>query len=817
MPRDTTLKSILLFIALCCTLSTGTAGDNPRSIKAVRVSSPPTLDGFPGEAEWKLATPATDFIQQNPYDGQPASYRSEVRVIFDDEALYFACMFSDPEPNNIVSRLTRRDNEIESDRASIRIDSYHDHQTGYEFTFNAAGVKVDILQFDDAELEDASWDPVWDVRTQITHEGWTAEVKIPFDILRYKSGGDSGRVWGINFLRYVSRDQELDRWAHTPKSQTGFISRFGHLEGLDMLPEPRRIEVLPFVVAKQLYEPSRRFSARREDFLGNAGLDIKFGLSSNFTLDATVNPDFGQVEADPALLNLSTFETFYPEKRPFFIEGTQIIRFSTFGGDFGPGMFYTRRIGKAISPFSVRVPPGGMIEELPQNTTILGAAKLSGKTNGGLSLGMLEAVTQEERAIVVDSQGTRTEHVVEPAAQYGVFRLKQDLLTNSNVGMIVTSVAKRSRRPALSTGMDWNLLFDNTTYSVNGFVALSHTTNVADERITGSAGKIEYAKIAGKHWLWALDADYTTKKYNINDIGFFFRPNDYGSVVTITYKEDEPAKVVRDYNIGLFLHERRNFDEINLIREAKVNTRVLFMNYWRMTASAGADVGQYDDRETRGEGLYRRPKNYSTSTYVFSDTRNSVIVKLGQRFSWDGLRKRHSATEFGVEIRPLSWMDWSLESEYQKIRNQEAWLDNVAPGGTMESVFGDRTTEQFNVTARGTVTFTRELTLQVYSQLFLAKGHHANLRRLEAPDRFGPISAAALAEVTPDFNDQTMNSNLVLRWEYLPGSTMFLVWSQARSGGSGEYFTSLGDDFGETFRLPPSNVILLKMSYWWNI
>ena len=301
-------RPVVLLFGVLMVVARSFSGDSPRTIRAVRITSSLHIDGILDEEAWAQAEPATGFIQRDPDEGKPASERSEIRVLYDDEALYFGCRYLDSEPGKIVARLTRRDDEIESDEASIRIDSYHDHQTGYEFTFNAAGVKIDKLQYDDANREDDSWDPVWDVQTRITSEGWTAEVKIPFRILRYKSSGadSSGDVWGINLLRYISRKQESERWAFTPKSESGFISRYGHLVGLRNLPDPKLFELLPFATSKQSYDPATIYQDRRQETSGNAGLDLKYGLSSNFTIDATINPDFGQVEADPAVLNLST-------------------------------------------------------------------------------------------------------------------------------------------------------------------------------------------------------------------------------------------------------------------------------------------------------------------------------------------------------------------------------------------------------------------------------------------------------------------------------------------------------------------------------
>ncbi len=808
------MQRILITLAILAIASPPrlTAGDNPRSVRAVRVTTPPRIDGVLDDDVWRLAEPATDFIQRDPEEGKPASERSEIRVLYDDEALYFGCVFYDSDPAGILARMTRRDNEIESDNASVRIDSYHDHQTCFEFTFNAAGVKTDILEFDDANIDDDSWDPVWDLQTSVNDHGWVAELKIPFRILRYRTppSDTSENVWGINFLRYISRKQESDRWAFTPKSQSGFISRFGHLVGLRRLPEPRQLEFLPFVTGKQQYLPGSDQRDRNVQFAANGGADVKYGLASNLTLDATINPDFGQVEADPAVLNLTTLETFYPERRPFFVEGTQIIHFTTFGGTFGPGMFYSRRIGRAISAGEVAVPAGGRILDLPQAVTILGAAKLSGKTSGGLSIGMLQAFTREERATVADSLGAVSEQVLEPFAHYNVIRLKQDVLENSNVGMIVTSVEKNGRFPALTNGYDWNLVFEHNTYTLSGFLALSRTTDAASERVNGSAGKIAFSRIAGVHWLWSISGDYTSKRYNIDDVGFFFSPNDAGGVATLTYKEDVPAQVVRSYDVGATLHIRNNFDGVNLFREARLSNDILFGNYWRWSLGGDADAGLYDERETRGNGLYGKPVNYSATGSLSTDTRNSVVVGLTQQVGRDSKKKRLVATTAEIDFNPLSWMEWQVSTNYQRVGNQEAWVLNDTTG---RSIFADRSTDAIGFMLRSTITFTRELTLQLYGQVFLAKGHYENFRYLAGTSDF--ISGAP--NPGSDFNEQTLNTNVVLRWEYFRGSTLYLVWSQARNGRHGNYFTDFQDDVDRTFAIAPSNILLLKVSYWWSL
>lgn len=803
------MKYKIIVLVLLLTALEIFAGGNDKKIVAYRVTNPPVIDGILNEVIWSNAQAAKDFIQRDPLEGEPASEATEVRVLYDDEALYFGCIMFDSEPDKIVARLTRRDNEINSDLISIRIDSYHDHQTAFEFTLNAAGVKVDILQYDDAQREDLTWDAVWDAQIKILPNGWSAEFKIPFSILRYRKNGMGDYDWGINFIRLISRKNERVFWVPIKKSESGFVSRFGHLTGLQNLPDKMRLEVLPFATAKQSYEPSTEYFPKKPDFSANTGVDIKYGLTSNFTLEATINPDFGQVEADPAVLNLTTFETFFPEKRPFFIEGTQILRFSTFGNQFGPGLFYSRRIGRAILSREVMVPSDGYVKHLPQNVDILGAAKLSGKNSDGLSVGLLQAVTKQEYATVVDSTGKSSKHIIEPLTHFNIIRIKQDILENSNIGLIMTSVAKRQRAPVFTSGLDWNLrLFDNN-YSVDGFLAGSYGIRKG-HRIDGSAGKFNFGKIAGDHWLWNTALDFTSNNYNINELGFFQRPKDYGVISTITYKEDRPSELLREWQTSLFLHERWSFDGPNLSREARISGYSGFHNYWQLNSFASVEMGKYDDRETRGNGLYQKPVSSMFGFSIRTDNRKNYIIDYDYDFGFDSKLKRIHVHEIELELMPLTWIEIGLGSEYKQIRNQEAWAKNVFIDDKKVSIFGDRSTDEVNFTLRTTITFTRDLTLQLYGQLFVAKGYYKNFRQLVGAKNFVDYSG----EIERDFNEQFFNTNLVLRWEYLPGSTAYLVWTHNRERETENYFTNLQYDVNETFRTTPANIFLLKVSYW---
>lgn len=808
----------LILLAVACVFSTvSTANDGaPKTIVAVRTPVAPKIDGRLTEPEWKLPVPASGFLQQDPDEGAPATQPTEIYVLYDDEALYFGCVMVDSDPSKIIGRLGRRDVDVVADVVAIRLDTYHDHQTAFEFTFNPSGSKIDLVLSNDQELNgDKSWDVVWDLKTSINEKGWVAEVKIPFKVLRFTAA--PSYEWGFQFVRRVSRLNERSMWVLIRKSESGFVSRFGHLVGIENIPAPSNIEIIPYAVGEGRLVPKSPGSPDGREFHENAGFDFKYTPGSGLTIDATINPDFGQVEADPAVLNLTTYETFYPEKRPFFIEGSQIIKFTTFGDDFGPGLFYSRRIGRALE---VRPPGGGYVLNQPRFATILGAAKISGKTKSGLSIGILEALTKEETATMVTQDGRRMEEVVEPMTNFGLLRLRQDLFQNSNLGLIVTSVNRDGKSPAITGGLDWMLKFLESVYKIDGFLAGSRTTDVTGQRIDGTAGKFNFSKDGGPHWRGGVSFDFTSKKYNINDIGYFRRPNDYGWIGQILYRDDFVRSFERLWSVGLLYHLRRNFDGAEIIHSGTAKGEITFSNYWKMTLEAQIDRGKYDDRETRGNGLYRKPGTQSAQVTVESDRRELVLAKLTLALGSDERAGRYSSMIANLDIKAASNVGLNFELQRGARTREFAWADNyleypidapLAPRTV--TVFAERSSEDWSLTTRCSYVFNPELTLDVYFQLFFAKGRYEDFHRMIASDRFVRLGSYA----KPDFNELSFNSNVVLRWEYLPGSTAYLVWSHARRGERGTYQTALADNFSNTFRLPADNVLMLKVSYWLNM
>ena len=458
------------------------------------------------------------------------------------------------------------------------------------------------------------------------------------------------------------------------------------------------------------------------------GFDMKYGLSDQFTLDATVNPDFGQVEADPAVLNLTTFETFFPEKRAFFVEGTQIFQFPTFG-DFAPGLFYSRRIGHGLSSDDIDIPNGGKIISAPNAVTILGAAKVSGKTESGFSLGVLDAVTKKEIAVVENASGKRSEQLLEPQGNFSVLRMKQDLENNSNVGMMLTNVTKQQKFPGSLAAFDWNIRYKENNYLFDGFFSSTRTAKDTSQLQNGWEGRIQYSKIGGEHWTWFTGTSSASKNFDANDLGFSFRGNDFAVFSGSTYKEEMPADWYRAYYFNAFFFFYNDQNGTNLDRQPLVNGRFQFLNYWTLGAKYEMNFGKYDDRETRDNGLYEKPKESAIGMSVESDNRGNVLGSFGVEKRWNDKKMKSTGVESGIEFRPLDWMEWNFRSAFRLTNDKEAFVANLDSSGVQNgttTIFGDRDTREYNFTLRSTITFTRDFTVQLYSQLFFAKGHFDN-------------------------------------------------------------------------------------------
>src|SRR2546426_383466 len=775
----------------------------PQTVTAVRVPRAPVLDGKLDDPAWRLAAaPVTNFRQTDPDEGKPASESTAVLVVYDDHAIYVGARLFDSEPRRIAKRLVRRDADSQSDEFRVLFDSYHDHRTAYRFVVNPAGVKSDLFWGDDGGFSDDSWDPVWEAAVVVDSLGWTAEIRIPFSQLRFSHAPE--QVWGVRFVRWIQRKQEFDMFPFVGKTQTGLASRFAHLLGLRDIPAPRRFELLPYSVGRGTYhEPVAAANPfdERSRYFGGAGLDVKYGITSNLTVDAAFNPDFGQVEIDPAFVNLTAFEQFLPERRPFFIEGRDIFTFGGNGGglnNFGgtPQFFYSRRIRR---PPQGAPTSAGQFADVPDNTTILGAAKLSGKTTS-LSLGVLEALTARERAAVVDTTtGARYSDEVQPLTNYFVGRLRRDFPGgDTHLGFLATAVNRQLDAPALlflrqaayAAGMDLLHRFGKSTYTlaaslgasyIRGDTAAIQAAQLFSNRyfqrpdahsfhydpsrtsLAGLTGDLYVNKVAG-NWLWGLAGSTTTPGFEVNDIGFQRRVDRISGAAYAGYHWTKPGRVFRESSAFLSMGPSWNYDLDNIQKAFTAFAFGTFRNFWGYNASVAYSARALDDRLTRGGPLAATPAAWNAFTEVFSDLRRPVSFDASVSYSWN---------------------------------DADGWTLDLTP-----SVQG-------RPTGAGTYTF------NVFGQdngSTIAYDGAANAYTAD-PDGAGP--AAAFSFDNPDFRTRSLRSNAVLRWEYRPGSTLFVVWTQSRHGDFGDPSFDLTRDLGrELLRDRPTNVLLVKLNYW---
>jgi hypothetical protein len=809
-----TLLYALLVLSLSDCLSAETRN---KTITAKRISSPISVDGHLNEHSWSLADPISEFVQYDPDEGSEPTERTVVMVLYDDHSLYIGAVLFDSEPSEIKGQLSRRDRYTHADRFEILVDSNNDKQTAYHFAVNVSNVQQDGIYSHDGARYEHTWDAVWESATAQVRRGWSVEIRIPLSILRFDRSGDE-YMWGVNFRRFIARKNEEQHWVMVPRAESGLVSRFGVLRGITDVTMPLHIEVLPYVVSQSRFQSASLPQISERNITGNAGVDLKLGLSSNSTLDVAINPDFGQVEIDQAIINLTAFETFYPEKRPFFLEGTDLFRFgSTYDGRH-LRLFYSRRVGRR--PLQPTIQGDESYVELPQITTLLGAAKLIGRTPKGLSVGALSAVTAQEDAIIRTAIGGKREVIVQPRGVYNALRIKQDVLTNSSVGMMMTAVARDEWRPALAGGVDWNLRLFNNNYSFDGFIAGSRTER-SGEILEGSTGRFYFVRPSGKHWLGSVNYEFFSPDFNIDDSGYNQRADYQGGWFDIYYKDDFASRPFRRYRLRWAAESLWNFAGYNIKKDTQITLYGLFTNFYSGLISYEYNFSSYDDVETRGEGLYHRPMYHQIDGWLSTDLRRSIIAYPVYSIIWNESGWREYYIKLDFDIRPTPYIELSPAIGFLRSKRYEAWMTNTYDENLdIISIFGDRDIDQIDLSFRGIVTLRPNLSLQFFTQVLVSRVWYKEIRRLETPDTFVPypeFNPSNPYYFNPDFNRQIFNANIVLRWEYMRGSTLYLVWTQKRDDFHSRVHQPFGDTFRDTFRTPMDNVLMLKFTYWFSV
>jgi hypothetical protein len=793
-------------------LAIGFGGNSSNVIRAERITAPITLDGLLHDPQWRVVQPVSEFTQYSPEEGAAPTESTSVRILYDDDALYVGVICYDRGPLGIVSQLTRRDRTSEADRFTIQLDTHHDHQGAFVFTTNAVGVQSDGVLSQSGNAYDVSYDAVWRVETARHREGWSAEFRIPYGAIRFSAQSNGVYQWGVNFRRYISRKQETDEWVMVPSSEGLLIDKWGHVEGVRNISPPLNLSLIPYVSGGVTLETASSNRPYRSDRTAGAGLDIKYGISSNFTLDAAINPDFGQVEVDQAILNLTVFETFYPEKRQFFIEGAPLFEFGSTADDSPLRLFFSRRVGQRPSGSAfVTAPQGGRIEKNPLTTTILGAAKVTGRTESGLSLGLLASVTDEENAIL-DSLGTKTRLVTEPTASYNVLRLKQEFGDNSWLGMMATLAGRAHLQPAISGGIDWNFRLDDGNYALDGYVAGVHSS-AEHTNPEGGAGKLLFSRITADNWFYNVSYNFFSANFNSNDLGFFNEARYRGGYAQVIYKEPNAESALHRWSAAFGIEGRWNWDGARTLAELGASLSLDWANFWQSSFEFVVGDHAYDDAEFGINGLYLRPVNYAFFIGANTAKQERFSVSVGVSYSFDELRKKGTRLEVSATLRPTSWAELTPSFAFERTTNEQTGVFDFANGfiaaDTLgQSLIGDRDVANIEIALRGIVTFTRELSLQFYTQVLQPRGRYDNFRSLVG-EQLVPY-----AQQNFDFNQTNFVANVLLRWEFLPGSAAYLVWTQSRDDFVNNYDVDFGSRFRQTFKLPHEDAVLLKVSYW---
>ena len=815
---------------------------------AIRADKAPVIDGLDNDAVWRTAKVISDFQEWQPTEGKPPRFRTEAKVAYDAANLYVFVRAYDPRPDSIIRILERRDTWTPSDMIWLFIDSFHDHRTGYEFGVNAAGTKIDQAIYDDGN-EDSAWDAVWDVSTKIDSLGWTAEFRIPLSQLRYDKSRE--HVFGFTIDRDIYRYSERVSWPLLRQSQAGLVSQFGELGGLVDLQAPRPFEAMPYLVAKNSAKIADNSYTSGSDV--TIGGDIKYRIGPNLTLDATVNPDFGQVESDPAVLNLSAYESFFSELRPFFVAGRGLFRFDVNCNNVNcnsEGLYYSRRIGRTPQLASTY---GDTVPEQP--TTILGAAKLLGRFPGGLTLGVLEAAT--ERAV-----GTR-DTTYEPATNYAIVRIRQDLRNgNSTFGGMLTAVNRSLdswsspylAQSAYVGALDFRHRFFNKQYEVSGSLDRSEVSGSRDailalqtdavhgyERpdaglpldsnrtlLAGDAEEFKFDKVGGEHLMFETAYQRRSAGFEVNDLGYLRRADQESWSTWVGWFDRHPNAWYNRFQWNNNWWQYWTTSGLPL--EAAYNSNVHITLKNNASLNAGGTIGQlgttYDDRSARGGPAFRQDSYFAPWAGIVGDDRHAVVPMIWANF-FRGSGGRSSSTnlapEVDVKMSGRFSSAFSLSWTYNVADNQ--WYGNFTDSTNVTHyTFAHLAQYTTSATVRLNYTFTPNISLQAYMQPFISKGTYTNVRELSSTpraasydDRFAAYGDTSVTNNPGGFNFKEFQSNLVFRWEYQPGSTLFVVWNEGKQGSTPvEGSADFGGDVRDLMKLHPANTVIVKMSYWLN-
>jgi hypothetical protein len=833
-------------------------------LPAAHTDQPPVIDGNLDDAAWKAATASDAFTQQYPFDRQPPSEHTTLRVLYDADAIYigFDC---DQVRTPIVERLTRRDRDSESEWVWVQIDSRNDRKNAFIFAVNISGVLADG-QILNQSVTSFEWDENWEAKTARTSHGWSAEIRIPLRVLRF-DGKAPVQSWGLQAARFIAERQELDLWAYFPRDVASPVTFFGRLEDLRNLQGGGAVELRPFVLGfGRRRQPSTEILASGYDASASAGLDLKWHAGQDLTLDAALLPDFAQVEADQVILNLSNYETFLPEKRPLFLEGAEAFSFPI-------QVFYSRRVGAAPLPPSLPVDksdaPLRQLVDVPTAAPIYGAAKLVGRLSPAWTIGALSAVTARNDVVIYDpspmAMSPRASEQVAPLTAFNVLRLKRELGGAGHIGIIGTgstafesgggnyptvpattttpaqqlcpvgeavNVGARCFHDSYVAGADALWRSPSGDYVASGAFVQSWIRNgpprtLLDGTQVGPGdyapgGWLRLAKEGGKHVLASLEYTGAGRKLDYNDVGYMPRQNLQEVKAALGYRNLQASERTIDTQFGLEVSERRNLDGLDLGQLYELNARVHFRNFWMVSAAADFQPLRFDDREVGDGHALERGAWWGWKLELSTDPRGLAAVSLANQTqvisggayacSAQGSLLLHVLPQFDLELLPsITWSNGEFRYAFNVSSDGDAW-------------YGRLLARSVSATLRASYTFTPQLSLNVYAQAFLAAGNYTDLHDVGDPMSKQVLRSAIAvapgpgpgANLMPDFEEAALNANVVLRWEYRLGSTLSLVYSRSQVPAVAAPTGAIGLDFRALGQRASADVVLFKLTYWWS-
>lgn len=836
-----------------------------------------TIDGKLNEPAWESVRWEDHFTQFQPQEGKPPYQQTEFALLYDAHNVYVAIKALDSNPDSISMRMTRRD-VTDGDEVGIAFDTYHDQRTAFLFAVSAAGVKADWVLSNDGENEDFTWDPIWWVKTRKTNSGWNAEMRIPLTQLRFDKNGE--QIWGLQVFRQIFRKEELSMWQPMKRGGSGMVSQFGNMNGLKNIQPKNAIDIMPYVVARtERFEKDQEnpFQKDGKDSGLNAGLDAKIGLTNYLTLDLTVNPDFGQVEADPSEVNLTTYETFFEEKRPFFIEGKNILKYKLMFGDGDlayDGLFYSRRIGRR--PLYSPDLEEDEFAKTPEFSRILGAAKITGKTRNGWSVGILESITAKEQA-EIRGTGISRELTVDPFTNYFVSRLQKDFNEGSTyIGGMVTAVNRKIdenhldflHTSAYTGGIDFVHKWNNKTWmldagwyfsQVNGSSeALKRTQesyirtfqrpdatyvkyDTTRTSLMGQGGKLTAGKLGGNLKFMGGVA-WKSPGLELNDIGYAQQVDNIFQIFWVGYRFYEPFSIFREINLNFNQWVQFDFGGNVTAPGGNINWWTSLKNYWQTFGSINVSGNQLDNSMLRGGPAFKSPgyKNLSLGFSSNQQKKLTINFRTNHNFSNEKDYRRTQNYSLSLGYRPLKTLRIDLSPGFYNSKEEMQYVTQEDFDENKRYIFGRIERNTLNMSVRLNYNITPDLTIQYWGQPFVATGKYSGFKYVtnskagEVSDRYqfysgNQISFDPTDEVyrvddnsdnnidyafdKPDFNVKEFLSNMVIRWEYLPGSTVYLVWSQTRSGFQNDGSFDFSRDFKGLFNDKSRNIFLLKFSY----